>query len=168
MRTLDQKVRNFAYISLAVVVLTAVALKPLHRRSREDVERAHGLSVPITAAQFQQRQIGVGFLDHGILSVFELPSSDVAAFIKQLQVTARSSPIKLAGSPLDGGWNVWPTNSQTFVPGDRLLSGLKQSWKGPAKPIEMLSCKSSKGDWLHVEIWEVEDRRLIKLYTDWN
>jgi hypothetical protein len=100
--------------------------------------------------------------------MFELPASDVETFINQLQVTAKASPIVTAANPVENGADIWPMNIQTFVPGNASLSGLNQTWNGPAKPIEALSCRSTKGDWLHVEIWAIEDRRLIKVYTDWN
>jgi hypothetical protein len=168
MATPRHQIRTVLYLGVAALVLTALTVKPPGRVSREDVERAHGLVVPVTAARFQQRQCGIGVVDRGILSLFELPVGDTATFIKQLKVTARKSAVVPRGNPLDNDREIWSAGSSTFVPGNKSLSGLKQTWKGAAKPIEMLSCKPRQGDWLHVEIWEVEDRRLIKLYTDWN
>jgi hypothetical protein len=168
MFALRHKNRIFVFALVALGFFLVAARKHQHKVSREDVERAHGLFVPVSASQIQQKECGFGVLDHGILSIFQLPSTDIDAFTNQLQVTANASPIVLEGNPLENSASIWPTNSHTFVPGNSSLSGLRQTWRGPAKPIEMLSCKSSKGDWLHVEVWAVDDERLIKLYTDWN
>jgi len=132
------------------------------------VESAHGLNLPESARKFQQRRTG-GLLDHGILSVFEMNQSDLQQFVSQLKVKSRSSPVKPGpGNPCINGWNVWPEKSATFVPGNRELEGIKPTWKGETTPVEMLSCSSPKGDWLHVEIWSVGDQAAIKVYTDWN
>jgi len=108
-------------------------------------------------------------IDHGVLSLFEIDKRDLDPFLRQLKVNWRSTPAKTGpGDPCLNGWNVWPKGSRTFVPGNSELQGLRSTWSGPATPVEMLSCKGSKGDWLHVEIWSIGDHPLIKLYTDWN
>jgi hypothetical protein len=136
--------------------------------TRAAVEEAHGLKLPSSARKFQQRRAG-GFLDHGILSLFELDKSEVQQFVAQLKIKSRASPTTAGpGNPCVNGWNVWPKYSPTFVPGNEELAGMKTTWSGQATPTEMLSCHSPKGDWLHVEIWSVEDHSLIKVYTDWN
>ena len=40
-------------------------------------------------------------------------------FIKELKVTDRKEPLIRAGTPTINGWNVWPKNAKTFVPGKR-------------------------------------------------
>jgi hypothetical protein len=136
--------------------------------SRQRVEHAHGLKLPPSARNFQQKRHG-SFLDHGIVSLFEIDDSEVRPFIAQLKIKSRNQPaIPGVGDPCINGWNVWPKGSATFVPGNEELDGLRPTWKGEVKPIEMLSCASSKGDWLHVEIWSASDHTLIKIYTNWN
>ena len=163
---------------LAVVLLAGLAAgitSCATRATREgrtvtgkDVQEAHGLIIPSSARNFQQVRTG-GSMDHCILSLFEINSNDVQTFISQLKVRSRNSPAKPGvGDPCVNGWNVWPANTSTFVPGNEELDVLKATWTGEAKPIEMLSCSSPKGDWLHVEIWSVGDHSLVKLYTDWN
>jgi len=132
------------------------------------VEDAHGLKLPQSARKCQQRHAG-RFLDHGILSLFELDQNEVHEFVAQLKIKSRNLPTKTGpGDPCLNGWNVWPENSATFVPSEKDLGGLKPTWSSEPVPIEMLSCSSPKGDWLHVEIWSVSNHTLIKLYTDWN
>ncbi|HEY5911436.1 MAG TPA: hypothetical protein VJA21_12620 [Verrucomicrobiae bacterium] len=158
---------------VAAVAACAVATLPScsnsgHQVTKADVEKAHGLTLPADACNFQQRHIG-GIFDKGVLSLFEASTKDVQPFIAQLSIRSRTSPAKKGiGDPRVNGWNVWPTNSPTFVPGNDELAGLKPTWTGEATPIEMLSCGSPKGDWLHVEIWSVGNRVVVKLYTDWN
>ena len=101
--------------------------------------------------------------------MFEIDQADVQRFIDQLNISSRTLPATAGpGDPCINGWNVWPKNAPTFVPGNAEFDGLKRTWNGEAKPVEMLSCKPAKGDWLHVEIWSVNSHALIKLYTDWN
>ena len=136
--------------------------------SGKRVEDAHGLKLPASARNFQQRRVGRLF-DHGILSLFEMDENEVQQFVVQLKIKSRSPPAKAGvGNPCLNGWNVWPENSATFVPGNEALEGLKATWTGEARPVEMLSCGAPKGDWLHVEIWSVGEQALIKVYTDWN
>lgn len=136
--------------------------------SRSSVEGSHGLTLPQSVRNCQQRRIR-GFTDHGVLSLFELDQKDVQRFVAQLTIKSRHPPAKTgAGDPCLNGWNVWPENTATFVPANKELGGLKRTWVNDTKPIEMLSCSSPKGDWLHVETWSVGDHALIKLYTDWN
>lgn len=143
--------------------------------SKRNVEDAHGLKLPPSARNHQHRRGGKlmlgnkGYFDRGILSLFEIESNAVREFTAQLRIKSRTAPVVAGiGDPCQNGWNVWPTDAPTFVPGDEALRGLQRTWLGDAKPIEMLSCDSPKGSWLHVEIWSTGDRCLIKLYTDWN
>ena len=101
--------------------------------------------------------------------MFQMRATELPLFLGQLRVASRSKPARTNGDPTVNGWNVWPIFSATFVPGDRVYGGLKHTWRGDATPIEMLSCASPKGDWLHVEYWKLQDEEiLVKMYTDWN
>jgi hypothetical protein len=133
-----------------------------------DVESAHGLKLPASSRNFQHKRSG-GMLDHGVLSLFEIDQGDVKGFESQLNVRSRDKPTLAGpGNPCINGWNVWPQTASTFVPGNREFDVLKPTWVGPAKPVEMLSCSSTKGDWLHVEIWSADRSVIVKLYTDSN
>jgi hypothetical protein len=101
--------------------------------------------------------------------MFEMSTNDLTAFIAQLRIKSRTTPVKAAGDPKVNGYNVWPTGAQTFVPGNCKYGGFRCTWQGEATPVEMLSCSSPTGDWLHVELWRLEgEAMLVKMYTDWN
>src|SRR6266567_4873798 len=152
-------------LSLTMVAAITASCAPQTLVSSEKIERAHGLKLP-TSAHNCQHIGGGGFLDRGALSLFEMDRNDVQKFVMQLNVRSRRKPERLGGDPCVNGWNVWPKGSATFVPGNEEFAKLKRTWTGEAEPIEMLSCKSPKGDWLHVEVWSVGDHALVKLYTD--
>jgi hypothetical protein len=140
------------------------------RNPADIVERCHGIKLPTSARNIQHKTSGGrGFLDRGALSLFEVDQEDVQSLVAQLSIKSRNPPARGGlGDPRQNGWNVWPERSATFVPGNTAFGGLRTTWQGVATPIEMLSCNSSKGDWLHVEIWSVERHTLVKIYTDWN
>jgi hypothetical protein len=136
--------------------------------TKKVVEDAHGVTLPGSSRNFQQKKSGI-FLDRGILSLFEMNTNDLQEFTSHLNIKARNLPVKNGpGDPGVNGWNVWPQDTPTFVPADEGLKGLKKTWEGEAKPVQMLSCGSPKGDFLHIEIWSVTNGLLIKMYTDWN
>jgi hypothetical protein len=96
-------------------------------------------------------------------------TNDLTTFVAQLRIRSRTKPVKAAGDPKVNGYNVWPTGAQTFVPGNSKYGGFRCTWQGEATPVEMLSCSSSTGDWLHVELWRLEGGALlVKMFTDWN
>jgi hypothetical protein len=133
-------------------------------------EREHGIKLPLLAHDIQCRgDAWHGFLDRGAATIFEMHTNDLPQFMAQLQIRSRRTPARVTGDPTMNGWNVWPEGSSTFVPGDDQYSGFERTWQGQATPIEMLSCSSSKGDWLHVELWRLESGSLVvKMFTDWN
>ena len=101
--------------------------------------------------------------------MLEIDRKDIAAFVAQLKITERRKPSKEQGDPTENGWNVWPQDAKTFVPGNKVYSGFKKTWNGVPVPEEMLSCQSTAGDWLHVEVWGLpEGKVLLKVFTDWN
>ena len=101
--------------------------------------------------------------------MFEMSTNDCCSFVSQLQIRSRTAPVRTKGDPTINGWNVWPIGSATFVPGNSQYAGFRRTWQGAAAPLEMLSCSSPKGDWLHVEFWSLNgDAILVKMYTDWN
>jgi len=158
---------TFFWVAIVASILVAGWLVFQSNVSRRSIENTHGVKIPHSVRNIQQLRDG-WFLDRGILSMFEIDENKVEEFVGQLRVKSRNKPTTNAGDPRRNGWNVWPTNSATWVHGSRGLEGLKTTWHGEAKPIEMLSCESSMGDWLHVEIWSVGDHALVKMYTNWN
>jgi hypothetical protein len=136
--------------------------------STNDLEKAHGLKLVPSARNCQQVHVG-SLTNRGSLSVFEMDQNELALFIRQLRVKSRSWPATSSpGDPRVSGEGVWPPGSGPVVPAKAGPNGLQRTWNGGASPIEMLSCNSSTGNWLRVEIWSVEDHTLIKLYTDGN
>ncbi len=101
--------------------------------------------------------------------MFRMSTNDLPSFIAQLHASSRRAPVCASGDPTVNGYNVWPEGSPTFVPGNEQYGGFKRTWQGDAAPVEMLSCASLTGDWLHVELWRLESEEiLVKMYTDWN
>lgn len=101
--------------------------------------------------------------------MFEMNAVDLPAILSRLTIRSRGGPVRATGDPLLNGWNVWPESAPTFIPGNRQYGGFKRTWERIATPIEMLSCSSPRGDWLHVEFWTLgRDKLLVKMYTDWN
>ena len=137
--------------------------------SRVGIESAHGIKLPESASSFQQGSFASG-PDKGVVSMFQCRESDLPDFLSSLKIRARFFPVvDGAGDPCANGWNVWPENAPTFVPGNDEFAGLQKTWQGSAVPVEMLSCDSSRGDWMHLEIWKIStDDLVIKLYTDIN
>ncbi len=102
--------------------------------------------------------------------MFEMDAADLAGFVSTLHVTSRQKPVsQVSCDPLVNGWNVWPRGADSFIPGNPQYGGFERTWTGEAVPLEMLSCASPTGDWLHVEFWKLEGGTLLaKVYTDWN
>ena len=134
-------------------------------------ESDHKIVFPASAANIQSRgNSGIKILpDRGIATLVEIDRKDLDAFLKQLKINERRKPAKEQGDPTVNGWNVWPHDAKSFVPGNDVYSGFKKTWDVEPVPVEMLSCQSPAGDWLHVEIWNLSDTKvLLKLFTDWN
>lgn len=132
-------------IAAAVVLAYAFFSKQADPRSR--IERGHGVVIPASATDLQfGGDSERGFLDRGAVSAFEITSSDLPSFVSQLKVHPGLT---------------------TFVPGNPEYQ--LPLAKPAATAITRYSCDSSVGDWLHVEIWPVDETKLaVQLYTDWN
>ena len=117
------------------------------RDPRSRIEQEHGLRLPASASSFECRgDAARGSLDRGAASSFTIASGDLATFISQLKIHPGLT---------------------TFIPGNSQYQ-LHAVWR-TGTPTTTYSCDSSVGDWLHVEVWPVDDRRVgICLYTDWN
>ena len=138
--------------------------------SRVRAEREHGVSLPSSARHIQCKgDEWCSFFDRGLATTFEMSTNDLGSFVAQLRIRSRSAPARTSGDPTVNDWNVWPQRSATFFPGNGPYGGFRHTWDGDAVPVEMLSCSSPTGDWLHVELWKLKNRTmLVKMYTDWN
>ena len=159
-------------VTLLVVIGSSIfaSISKLTPMQMQIIKTKHGLVLPDSAKNIQNSgNEDLDVPDRGIVTLCEVSAMDLKRFLKELKITDRKQPIKKAGSPTINGWNVWPKNAKTFVPGNEEYSNLKKNWEGEASPEYMLSCTSPVGDWLHVEVWTLNNgNALLKLYTDWN
>lgn len=156
-----------AVLSMAVI---AWWITPGFGGQRTRAEREHGIKLPSSAMDIQCKgDAWLRFLDRGATTMFEMSTKDLPSFLAQIRIQSRTAPAHATGDPMVNGWNVWPINAPTFIPGNQQYGGFRRTWKGDAVPIEMLSCSSPVGDWLHVELWRLEgESLLVKMHTDWN
>jgi len=152
---------------LLLVALLAVTITACNQVGDES---DHKIVFPASAKNIQNRGDSNRVQpDRGIATLLEIDRKDLDAFETQLKITGRRKPAKDQGDPTENGWNVWPQDAKTHVPADKVYSGFKKTWNGVPVPEEMLSCQSTAGDWLHVEVWGLpEEKVLLKVYTDWN
>jgi hypothetical protein len=163
--------RDAVLIAVSVILLGIVGCGVQSSGDpRKRAEREQGIALPLSARSIQCRgDASRGFLDRGAAVMFEMSTNDFPSFVARLSVRSRAAPAIGAGDPTVNGYNVWPPGSPTFVPGNAQYAGFRRTWQGSATPVEMLTCSSSTGDWLHVEFWRLEgDGLLVKMYTDWN
>ena len=156
-------------VGVALLVTWWLTSPPDNLRAR--LERIHGIHLPPSATNIQSHgDAWHGFLDRGEATLFEMSSSDLAGFVSGLKITSRNFPTRTTSAdPTLNGWNVWPTTAKSFVPGNPQYGGFSRTWPGEAVPVEMLSCASPTGDWLHVEYWKLPgEAMLVKMFTDWN
>jgi hypothetical protein len=155
------------FIYLLLMALLSVAISACDQACYES---DHKIVFPASAANFQNHGNSNSFLpDRGIATLLEIDRKDLDALIAQLKINERRKPAKEQGDPTVNGWNVWPHDAESFVPGNEVYCGFKKTWDVEPVPVEMLSCQSPAGDWLHVEIWSLSDTKvLLKLFTQWN
>ena len=105
----------------------------------------HFLHLPASASAFECRgDAARGFLDRGAASAFVMSTNDLFNFVSQLKVQPGLS---------------------TFIPSNSQYN-LHAKWR-KMTPTTTYSCNSPVGDWLHVEVWPVNDSHVgICLYTD--
>ncbi len=170
------KKRNLAMIaSLVVCGVLAVILTSYISKStgdsRERAEYEHGVRLPPSAAEIQCRGDGWlrvtpirgGFVN----SMFEMEPAELPAFLAPLHIRSRAAPALASGDPKVNGWNVWPQGSPTFIVGNPQGGGdWRQTWSGTATPMEMVSCDSPEGRFLHLEFWKLDSgKMLVKMGT---
>ncbi len=158
-------------IVVGVAVVWAWRMTPPPADPRVRSERLHGIHLPASARNIQCRGDAWHWApDRGEATVFEMASGDLAGFVAGLTIMSREFPTRTTpADPTLNGWNVWPVTAKSFVPGNSQYGGFSRTWAGDAVPVEMLSCASPTGDWLHVEYWKLPgDSLLVKMFTDWN
>jgi hypothetical protein len=133
---------NFGLVAAALAMSCSTTHDP-----RTRIEHKHGLRLPASASSFEcHGDAERGFLDRGAASSFTIASNDLAGFISQLKIQPGLT---------------------TFIPANSQYQ-LHAVWR-TGTPIATYSCDSPVGNWLHVEVWPVDDKRVgICLYTDWN
>jgi hypothetical protein len=146
MRT-RRAIKITAISATALLVVGFALTRSSFRDPRSRIEHEHGLRLPASASAFECRgDAARGFLDRGASSAFIIASNDLVSFVSQLRVQQ---------------------DLMTFIPGNSQYQ-LHAAWC-IGKPMATYSCSSSVGDWLHVEVWPIDDARVgICLYTDWN
>jgi len=147
-------------LGLLVIVLGSVTVYGVYRWSAframtrsQTVERAeweHGITLPASVTNIECH--GEAYIlwapDKGACTAFEMRKLDVPALKSRL------------GSPV---------SYMTYVPGNRQYQQHTFSWLNGSGPAEEIGCTSSTGDWLHVEIWPIDDGNIgVRMYTDWN
>lgn len=157
-------------VNHACILLVALFSVAITACDKVNDEYDHKIVLPASAANIQNRGRSNSVLpDGGIATLMDIDRKDLNTFLAQLKITERRSPAIERGDPTVNGWNVWPRDAKTFVPGNEEYGGFKKTWAVEPVPIEMLSCQSPAGDWLHVEIWSLSDTKvLLKLFTQWN
>ena len=138
-------------------------------KPKDNLKSIHGIQLPPSATHFQTH--GNRWRHGGSAAMFECAYADLADWMSTLPVRTKIDPANGdVGNPCTNGYNCWPTNAPTWVPGNREFGGFTNTWTGATRPVVMLSCDSPAGDWLHVEIWRKshDGNAVVKIYTDWN
>jgi hypothetical protein len=161
-----------SHYPLLLTALLAASITACVPKKPEQVgdESDHKIVLPASAKHIQNRgNSNQAQTDRGIATLLEIDRKDLDAFVAQLKITNRRRPTKDQGDPTENGWNVWPNDAKTYVPGNEVYSAFKKTWNTAPVPEEMLSCQSPAGDWLHVEVWGLTEKKvLLKLFTAWN
>ena len=153
--TLKLSIRSALPVGLVVCVLIGFvallwdSLRWAADQSPDRIEREHGIVLPASATDIQcGGDAWKRWFDRGASSIFVIDPSDWSLIKGQLTRA--------------------PGNT-TFVPGNDEYRRFRFPWRQGIRPVEVLSCRSRTGDWMHVEIRPVDDQRLgVWVYTDWN
>lgn len=168
---------SFGIIAVLLCIYGGMVLSRYVARStgdsRERAELEHGVLLPPSAADIQCRGDGwlrVTPISGGfVTTMFEMNPAEMSTFLAPLRIRSRNGPAIATGDPLVNGWNVWSQKSPTFIPGNEQGGGWRQTWTGAATPVEMVSCDSPEGRFLHLEFWKLEDGSLlVKMCTMWD
>ncbi len=148
-----RKAALLVILGLLVLLVASLLMSPNDPRLR--AESGHGFRLPPSATEIQCRgDERLGFLDRGLATLFCMSTNELPAFLAQLTVCSRTAPARHLGDPTVNGFNVWPEESPTFIPGNDQYGGFKRTWQGAPTPIEMLSC-------MYVSEWRLVARRAL-------
>lgn len=165
-----------AMIAVVMVICSGMLVNRAIGRStgdsRERAELEHGVKLPRSATSIQCR--GDGWLrvtpvsGGGVTTLFEMQADEIPAFLAPLKIRSRAAPVVATGDPMENGYNVWSHKSTTWVPGNKQYGGFQKTWEGAAVPLEMVSCDSPEGWFLHLEFWSLENGKILtKMCTMW-
>jgi len=132
---------------------------------RTQFKTLHGLDLPrhsISCRTWHERK-------EYAFSVVLIEKVALDQVIKQLKLKERHGPLSPGSSdPNLLGYGVWPHLKGSYVPSGIRGEG-EHFFDGMAIPIEMFSCESQTGDWLHVDVWQTNDGRyFMRLYTSYS
>ena len=149
---MNNKVRIWIGLLGFALLLTVAFLIGLRTDPMKRVLREHGVSIPPSASSLEcggdawKR----AFIDCGAISTFEIPASELSAFLGSLSIRKTST---------GAGDTIVPSNPQYAI---------GTSWAS-VPPNFSYDCASPTGDFLTVRTWELSASRVgVLLYTDWN
>ena len=132
-------------VSILLAAIGCLGFRHLDPQTR--LEHEHGLHLPASATSIECRgDAWIGFLDRGASSSFVIAANELETFVSQLKIEPRG---------------------HSFIPSNWQYQ-LHAAWR-KGVPISTYACDSPVGDWLHVEVWPVDQAQVgVCLYTDWN
>jgi hypothetical protein len=147
------------------------SLRSMIGQNAARLQREHGLQIPESAAFIQCRgDAWKLIIDRGALGMFTITEADLGGFLSQLTIKSRvKSTVKYEVDPSALGAPRWAPSIGTFIPSNVAGPPLQNPIGKNLQPIEAISADSSTGDWMHIELFRVDDETvLMKIYTDWN
>jgi hypothetical protein len=140
-------------VSIVLVLLILAFGFSCVGNSAARIRREHGLELPASADHFVCRgDAWMQIMDRGAASAFEMDAKDLKTFTAQLMIEKTDD---------------WPQYGSRIFPGNPQYQ-IQRPWMSGRATIAY-HCKSSTGDWLEVQIWQMSSNRVgICLYTDWN
>lgn len=117
------------------------------------LKREHGLRIPTSASHLECRgNAWISVLDRVAVSTFQIARADLPAFTNQLRVR--------------------PPDALYFGFRSTNYDGQRYLFPSPHYSVTNIAtyyCDSPTGDFLFVDLWDVDDSRVgVCLYTDWN
>ena len=148
------KFRLLIAVALAVVcMVTCPFVFGYFGNTFRRVNREHGLRIPSSASHLVCRgDAWIPVLDRTAVTTFQIARADLSAFTNQLRVRP----------PDDFYFGFRSTN----------YDGQRHLFPSPHYSVTNIAtyyCDSPTGDFLFVDLWDVDDSRVgVCLYTDWN
>jgi hypothetical protein len=155
-----------ACLGFAAFVLMLIYVLGSDTRLRAELE--HGIGLPWSASNIQCRGDALtSFGDRAAVTWFEMNHSDLAGFLRRLEVTSRGGLWATWGGKSTPRRRVWAPHRAALSNPE--YSGHAKTWAGEATPNQAMQCRSPVGDFLVVEILDKPDGgHVVKMWTDWN